>query len=136
MRFAPVLLVVASLLPAQSSDHERARQMLASGHSKQAAAIYRQLSRSRPGDPDLLINLSVAEYKSGNFRAAADSASEALKLASGSLPANLFLGASLLGLGEFARAVDPLERVIAANPNERNGRLMLGEALLGDWTFR
>jgi predicted Zn-dependent protease len=131
MRFAPALFVAASFIPAQSSDHERARQMLASGHPKEAAVIYRQLSRSKPGDPDLLVNLSIAEYKSGAFRAAADSASEALKLDSDSLPANLFLGASLLGLREFARAVDPLERVIAANPNERNGRLMLGEALLG-----
>jgi predicted Zn-dependent protease len=43
----------------------------------------------------------------------------------------LFLGAARIELGDFAAAIEPLERVMAAYPSERNGRLMLGEALAG-----
>ena len=47
-----------------------------------------------------------------------------------SLTANLFLGASYTQLGEHARGVPPLEKVIAAQPNDRNARVMLAEAFL------
>jgi predicted Zn-dependent protease len=54
-----------------------------------------------------------------------------LKLAPYLVPASLFLGASYLELGRFKEAVDALRRVVAADPRERNGRLMLAEALAG-----
>jgi tetratricopeptide (TPR) repeat protein len=130
MRFTGLLLTACCLI-AQTADYERARQLLTSGHPAEAAAIYRELSRAHPEDSDALLNLSIAEYKAGNFREAAASAAAALKLNPDLQPAHLFLGASYLELGEFTSAIDPLQRVVAANPGERNGRLMLGEALLG-----
>jgi tetratricopeptide (TPR) repeat protein len=122
--------VVVWSLAAQSGELERARQLLASGHAAEAAAIYRELAHAQPPSADLLLNLAIAEYKAGAFREAADAASAALKLNPALGPAQLFLGASYLELGDAERAVAALERVVAANPRERNGRLMLGEALL------
>ena len=126
-----MLVCVALQCAAQSGEDDRARRLLAAGQAADAAAIYRKLSRANPANADLLVNLSIAEYKAGDFSGSAGSAAAALKLQPDLLPARLFLGASQLELGEFAQAIESLERVIAAAPNERNGRLMLGEALLG-----
>jgi predicted Zn-dependent protease len=130
MRIVPLLLSAFCLF-GQTEEIERARQLLVSGHSSEAAAIYRRLSRAAPANADLLVNLSIAQYKAGNYREAAASAAGAVKLAPDLLSARLFLGAAYLELGEFNNAIDSLERVIAAEPRERNGRIMLGEALLG-----
>jgi predicted Zn-dependent protease len=131
MRFAVVLIALACAMVAQNAEFERARELLAAGRAAEAAAIYRNLSRAQPKNADLLVNLTIAEYKASHFREASESASAALKLAPDLAPASLFLGASFLQLGEFDKAIDPLRRVIAANPRERNGRLMLAEALVG-----
>jgi predicted Zn-dependent protease len=125
------LILAACLLSAQSGDYDRARQLINSGHAAEAAAIYRELLRVQADNPDLLLNLSIAEYKAARYREAAESAAAALKLSPEMVPASLFLGASYLELGEFGKAIDALERVIIANPRERNGRLMMGEAQLG-----
>jgi tetratricopeptide (TPR) repeat protein len=115
---------------AQNGDFERARELLASGHPTEAAAIFRRLSRSQPNSADMLVNLGIAEYRAGNFGKSAAAAQAALNIDPALLPARLFLGASYFELGEFSKAIDALTRVIAANPRERNGRLMLAEAFL------
>jgi tetratricopeptide (TPR) repeat protein len=130
MRVSALLFLGVCCTVAQDAEYQRARDLLAAGHAAEAATIYRELSARNPKSPDLLVNLTIAEYKSGRFREAAESASTALKLAPDLLPAQLFLGASLLELGEYFKAVEPLERVVRANPRERNGQLMLAEALL------
>ena len=43
----------------------------------------------------------------------------------------MFLGASYAELGENAAAIRPLNRVLEVQPNDRNARLMLAQALLG-----
>jgi predicted Zn-dependent protease len=124
-------LIIACLATAQTADYEHARQLLAAGRAGEAAAIYRKLSTSDPDNPDLLLNLAIAEYKARRFREAATSAAAASKLAPEMLPARLFLGASQLELSEFKQAIESLEFVVRADPRERNARLMLGEALIG-----
>jgi predicted Zn-dependent protease len=131
MRFVIFLIAVCSVALAQSEEYERAQRLLRDGRPTEAAAIYRDLLRTQPKSADLHLNLSVAEYKAAHFHEAAASASEALKLAPYLVPASLFLGASYLELGRFNEAVDALRRVVAADPRERNGRLMLAEALAG-----
>jgi predicted Zn-dependent protease len=127
-----LLCVLAALsLVAQPAEPDRARQLLAAGNAAEAAAIYRTLAQANPRDAGLLLNLAIAEYKAEQFREAAKSAADALGLRPDLLPASLFLGASKLELGEFAEAVRHLERVVAANPRERNGRLLLAQALFG-----
>jgi predicted Zn-dependent protease len=130
MRSVALIILSAYSAAAQSARYERARDLLATGHAAEAAAIYHELSAGQPDNPDLFLNASIAEYKAGHFREAAESATAAIRLAPDLLPARLFLGASLLELGEFTKAIEPLERVVAVNPREHNGLLMLGEALL------
>ncbi len=130
MRQATFALLACTLV-AQVNDLERARQLLTSGHAAAAAAIYRELAKADARNPELLLNLSIAEYKAGQFGEAAASASAALALKPDLASARLFLGASYLELREFDKAIEPLERVVAANPRERNAQLMLGEAFLG-----
>ena len=124
-------ILTACCMSAQNGEFERARQLLATGHTSEAAQIYRQLLRSQPDNPDLLVNLSIAEYKGRNYREAAASSEAALKVNPNLVAAHLFRGASYLEMREFDKAVDSLTRVIVVDPRERNGRLMLGEALLG-----
>ena len=121
--------MAAGLAEAQRPEYEHARELLNSGKPADAAAIYRKLSLADPNNANLLLNLSIAEYKAGQFTEAAASATAALKVNPGLLPARLFLGASYLETGQLPHAIEALDQVVAANPNERNGRLMLGEAL-------
>jgi len=115
-------------IAAETADSERARQLLTSGRAAEAAVIYRKLLRANSDNAELMLNLSVAEYKAGNFRQAADSAAAALKRAPDLLPARLFLGASYLELGEFTKSVDQLERAVKDDPRDRNARLLHAEA--------
>ena len=131
MRFVILLVAVCPVAFAQSEAYERARRLLGDGRPRKPPPFIGICCGAQPESADLHLNLSVAEYKAAHFREAAASASEALKLAPDLLPASLFLGASYLELGRFKEAVDALRRVIAADPRERNGRLMLAEALAG-----
>lgn len=128
--------VVAVLLSqAQTPDptvlSERAQELVAAGRLDEAVRIYQDLVLASPGNPALLLNLCITEYKAKQYAESIVHASAALRLQADLLPARLFLGASQLELGQFARAVESLEPVVAANPRERNALLMLGEALLG-----
>ena len=133
-----IALIVVALLagpvfaqaPDPAREAQRARDLMAAGKLDEAIRTYQDLVRASPNNPDLLLNLSVAEYTARHYREAIADATAALKLKPDLLPARLFLGASHLELGEFTAALESLEFVAAANPRERNGRLMLGEALL------
>src|SRR5687767_3161971 len=128
MKAVWALAVTACCVAAQPANHERAQQLLTSGRAAEAAAIYRELLRADSDSSDLLLNLSIAEYKAGNFRQAADSAAGALKRTPDLLPAQLFLGASYLELGEFSKAIHELEGVVQRDPQDRNARLLLAQA--------
>ncbi len=128
-RLVTTVVLFAGLAEAQRPEYEQARDLLNSGRPAEAAVIYRKLSRSDPNNANLLLNLSIAEYKAGQFPESASSAAAALAVSPGLLPARLFLGASYLETGQFALAIAALKQVVAANPQERNARLMLGEAL-------
>ncbi|HXI44140.1 MAG TPA: tetratricopeptide repeat protein [Bryobacteraceae bacterium] len=128
-----LLLLAAAALCAQSDPAQKAKQardLVLAGKAEEAIPIYLELARAAPNDAAMLVNLCIAEFKARRFRDAAGHAEAALKLQPDSLAANLFLGSSYTQLGEYARAVSPLEKVIAAQPNDRNARVMLGEALL------
>ena len=127
---AAIAFPFIALAASSAEEFEKARQLLASGHAAEAAAIYRQLAQADSGNPDLRLNLAIALYKAGDFRGAAQSAADALQRNPGMLPAHLFLGASELELSDYGKAIPELQQVIAANPEERNARLMLGRALL------
>jgi predicted Zn-dependent protease len=129
-----LFLVFAVSLAAQPADIEQrtraARELVVAGKAEEAIPIYLDLARALPNDPGVLVNLSIAEFKSKRYRDAAAHAEAALKLQPDSPAANLFLGSSYAALGEHARSVGPLEQVLAAKPNDRNARVMLAEAML------
>ena len=129
-----LLLFVSSLLWAASEDAaakaERARELVIAGKVEEAIPIYRQLAQAYPDDAAVLVDLSIAEFKATMYREAAGHAASALERQSDSLPANLILGSSYVELGEYSRALPPLEKVLAMRPQERNGLVMLAETLL------
>ena len=129
-----LLLLAASVLWAQPEDtaakSKRARELVVAGKVEEAIPIYQGLLREHPDDAAILVSLSITEFKAKRYRDAATHAAAALGLQPDSLAANLFLGSSYEELGEHSLALPPLEKVLAAQPQERNARLMLAEALL------
>src|SRR5207247_9249157 len=69
----------------------------------------------------------------GRPREAVPRLEAALRLRPDLLPACLFLGAAYMDLGEPARAVEPLKRVVAAQPDDQEARRRLADAL---WSLR
>jgi len=130
-RLRPLLAALPVLLLAQATEAQRAQELVAAGKLDEAIRIYRDLVRTDANNPVLLLNLCVTEYKAKQYPETVAHAAAALKLQPDLLSARLFLGAGQLELGEFNKAADSLALVVAANPQERNARLMLGEALLG-----
>jgi predicted Zn-dependent protease len=117
--------------PDPAAEAERARQLVASGHTEEAVPIYQRLVDAHPSNADLLLNLSIAEFSAGLYRPAANHAQAALNLKPDLSAANLFLGASYLKLGEPAAALKPLRIATEAAPADLNARLLLAECLLG-----
>jgi len=101
------------------------------GKPEEAIPIYQELARAFPNSAELLMDLCITEFKAKRYRASKKHAEAALRLQRDLPSANLFLGASYVELGESAAAIQPLNKVLEAQPNERNARLMLAQALLG-----
>ena len=116
----------------QASEKLRqAREFVIAGKPEQAIPIYQELVGAVPNNPELLTDLCIAEFKAKRYRDAIGHAQAALRLRPDLLSANLFLGASYVELGESAAAIPSLNKVLGAQPNERNARLMLAQALSG-----
>jgi predicted Zn-dependent protease len=126
-----LLLPVLAFAQTAADDEQRARELVVAGKVDEAIPIYERLVRAAPGDPRMLVNLAIAEFKARRFESAASHAAAALKAAPALHVAGLFLGASYLELGRYDDAVPRLESFVAAVPGDRNARLMLAEALLG-----
>ena len=114
-----------------SEQLRRARELALQGKPEQAITIYQELIQTFPNSPDLLMDLSIAQFKARHYRDSIEQAKAALKLQPELPSANLFLGACYVELGEFGAAIPPLKKVLEAQPNERNALLMLAEALSG-----
>jgi tetratricopeptide (TPR) repeat protein len=123
----------ASIVLAQinnpAAEAERASRLLVNGKPEEAIPIYRRLVRTYPKNPDLLLNLCIAEFESKHFDNASAHARAALELKPDLAPANLFLGSSEMALGHEANAIEPLEKAVAAMPGDANAAILLAEAL-------
>ena len=102
-----------------------------SGRFDAAAEIYGELVTARPNDAGLLMNLGMARYMSGHPDQAVPALQKAVRLNASLAPASLFLGASLLDLGQFAAAATPLQRAVTLMPKNADAREMLARAYLG-----
>ncbi|MBM3810655.1 MAG: tetratricopeptide repeat protein [Acidimicrobiia bacterium] len=128
------LCFYAALLLAQEDPAvkaQRAKALLGQGRFAEAALVYGQLVKQVPGNPGLLLNLGMAQHMAGQHAAAVSNLDAALKIDPNILPANLFLGGSLMKLGQPARAVAPLRRVVGVQPELKDARQLLADALLG-----
>ena len=102
-----------------------------SGRFDAAATIYAELVTARPNDAGLLMNLGMARYMAGHPDQALPVLRKAVRLNEALAPASLFLGASLLDLGQFADAAAPLQRAVTLMPKNPDAREMLARAYLG-----
>src|SRR5947208_3348636 len=128
---AGLLFTAAVWAQAGSEQLRRARELVFRGKAEQAIPIYQELIRTFPNRPDLLMDLCIAQFKAKHYRDSIEQAKAALRLQPELPSANLFLGASYVELGEFAAATSPLTKLLKAQPNERNARFMLAQALSG-----
>jgi predicted Zn-dependent protease len=129
----PLCLFWTALLVAQQDPAYKAQQaksMLGQGRFAEAAVLYGELVKEIPGNPGLLLNLGMAQHMAGQHAAAVSTFQAALKIDPNILPANLFLGGSLLKLGRAGQAVAPLRKVVAIQPEFKDARQMLADALL------
>jgi predicted Zn-dependent protease len=115
-------------LAARASEAAAAMQ---SGRFDTAAAIYDELVSARPNDAGLLMNLGMSRYMAGHPDEALPVLKKAVRLNSALAPASLFLGASLLDLGQFVDAAAPLQRAVTLMPRNPDAREMLARAYLG-----
>jgi predicted Zn-dependent protease len=115
-------------LAARASEAATAMQ---SGRFDAAAAIYDEIVAARPNDAGLLMNLGMARYMAGQPDRALPVLKKAVQLNRALAPASLFLGASLLDLGQFADAAAPLQRAVTLMPQNPDAREMLARAYLG-----
>src|SRR5262245_25031267 len=120
MIFRPALAIVfllacgTSATSAMQAPDEAAAPATKAANAMQArqfaaaATIYAELVAARPNDAGLLMNLGMARYMSGHPDQALPVLQKAVRLNASLAPASLFLGASLLDLGQFAAAATPL----------------------------
>ncbi|MCG6928473.1 MAG: tetratricopeptide repeat protein [Acidobacteria bacterium] len=110
---------------------QRGQAAMNAGRFDEAARIYGELVQAVPGEAGLRLNLGMALSMAGRPREARPHLEAALESGRPELvPAALFLGSVYLELGQPARAVEPLETFLAAQPGNREARRMLADALL------
>lgn len=135
MRFLSAWALVLLAMPVWTQQDElgaksaRGREAMASGRFAEAAVIYAELVKALPDNPGLLLNLGMARHMAGQHRQAIAPFQAAVKLEPALLPAWLFLGASHLKLEETAKAIAPLEKVVALQTDHKEARQMLADAL-------
>jgi predicted Zn-dependent protease len=108
----------------------RANALVQAGKPEAAIPIYKELVAAFPAEPSFGTNLAIAQFKAGLYRDAILECRGLLRQHPDLFPALLFLGASHLKLGEASSAIQPLRQALSINPNDRNARIMLADALL------
>lgn len=109
---------------------QQAKTAMAAGRFDDAIGLYSQILKSLPGHPGILLNLCLANHSAGHYAEATKQCALTLQKDPKMIPANLFLGASELKLDHPERAVVPLERYHAAQPNQPIGQLELATAYM------
>ena len=94
----------------------------------EAAAIYRELLKVTPDEPELLANFGMALAMGGHDTEAVPQLERAVALNPKLTNARVVLGSSYLAIGEPAKAVAALQQAVAAQPSNLENRRMLAEA--------
>jgi tetratricopeptide (TPR) repeat protein len=112
-----------------AAKSQRAKDMMASGRFEEAIPIYKEMVAALPGNPGILLNLGLAEHMAGHEKEAIPIFESVLKTQPLLLPALLSLGAARLALNRPEQAIAPLRKGVNAEPENRDARGMLGDAL-------
>lgn len=111
-------------------ESSRANALVEAGKPEQAIPIYQELAVAFPNESSFKINLAIALFKAGRYRATIEECNALLKRQPDLFPAWLFLGASRLKLGDASTAEGPLRKALAIRGDDPNARIMLADALL------
>jgi predicted Zn-dependent protease len=109
---------------------QQAKDAMAAGRFDEAAVLYGAIVRALPSEAGMHMNLGMALSMAGRPKEAVPHLQTALKLNPGLLPTSLFLGMAYTELREPAKAIEPLQKFVAAQPDHRDARQMLADALL------
>lgn len=113
-----------------SQASSRANALIEAGRPEEAIPIYKGLASAFPNEASFGINLAIALFKAGHYRAAAEECKTLVNRQPDLFPAWLFLGASYSKLGEVASAEMPLRKALAMRPADPNALIMLADLLL------
>ena len=89
------------------------------GRFAEAIERYEQALSLSPGQPQILLNLGLAHYKTGNIQKGAALFSEVLKKQPTNQQARTLLADCFFQLGEYAKVIDELEPVTRGPYNVR-----------------
>ncbi|MGH9769586.1 MAG: tetratricopeptide repeat protein [Blastocatellia bacterium] len=102
-----------------------------------AAEAFRRASLLAPNDPNLIVNIAIAEMRTERFgperdqwRKASTLVEEALRLDPASWRARYFRALVLRGDGQLPEAADELRQIVARYPRDREAQRSLGQTLL------
>jgi tetratricopeptide (TPR) repeat protein len=110
-------------------ESRRAQEAMSAGRFEEAISILSELVKAVPNNPVLIMSLGIAQHMTGRHRDAIQQFEGALRLDPKLVQVWHYIGASYLKLDEPARAVEPLQKAIESQPDDKKSRLMLAYAL-------
>src|SRR5262249_17807598 len=109
-------MIAAQAQPDAASIAREAKAALEARNFDRAATLYGQLCRQMPGVAGLRLNLAMGLFWGGGLENAPAAFRGAVQLDASLTPASFFLGVSRARVGRPSEAIEPLERVLRAEP--------------------
>jgi tetratricopeptide (TPR) repeat protein len=107
----------AKIVQGMGMVHSRAGMAFySSGQYEKAASVFQARARANPLDPGNFIGLAFSNIALKKYDEAKAAAENAIKLAPDKSDAHVALADSLIGRGDLAEAVDPLNKSLGLNP--------------------
>lgn len=107
-------------------------QLHQAGRLQEAEAVYAEVRRAAPGNPDVLHLLGVIAHQTGKDEQAVDLIGQAIKLHPTAAMYRNNMGASLRALGRYADAAAQYREALKLEPGYTEARVNLGNALADD----
>lgn len=117
------------------ADMLQAETFLLGGQSAEAIAVFESLRMRRPGDLQMLNNLSVAYRRAGRVEESLEVLESGVEIHPEYFPFHMNLATAYEQAGDLDRALEHLDRVIELNPSlgmahERKGLILIGQERL------
>ena len=115
---------------ALAEESRLASGLMAASKYEEAIPLYQHLTKAVPGNAGLLLDLGLAQEMAGHLQNAVPQFEAVLRLMPGNVPALTSLAQCRLQLNQPKLAIEPLQKLVALEPLNRDGRGMLAGALL------